>query len=79
MSKPKKRWKPTFRMMRYRKHDPAHNMLVATQRYIHANGGSVTIIGGVEVQQFGEGPNHFRIAVRCLGTPPEKKNRYGEN
>jgi hypothetical protein len=69
----KKRRKPKYIRMRFRKGDYAHNLQAAVQHYVHANGGALVIVGDIETQQWGEGPGHFRVAVRCLGRMPEKK------
>jgi hypothetical protein len=74
MAKKSSRKKPRFIRMRFRKGDPAHNLLAATQHWVMANGGSVAVIGGIEIQDWKESPHHFRIAVRCLGVAPPPKS-----
>jgi hypothetical protein len=60
--------------MRYRKNDPAHNLLVAASRFIRAKGGSLLIIGPIEVQEWPEDrAGMFRLAVKCLGRKPNKE------
>jgi hypothetical protein len=61
------------RVLRFRKNDPEHNLLAATQQWVLAHGGGTTVIGGIEVQRWGESPYHFRVAVQCLGRAPEIK------
>lgn len=59
--------------LRFRKGDPSHNLLAAVQHWVRANGGSLVVIGGVEIQDWHESPNHYRIAVKCLGRRPVRK------
>lgn len=58
--------------MRFRKNAPEHNLLAAVQHWVKANGGNLLVVGGIEVE-FGlhELPK-FKVAVRCLGKPPER-------
>jgi hypothetical protein len=64
-------------MLRWRKHDHVHNLYVAVQRYVHANGGTIAVIGGLEVQDFLEGESKFKVAVRCLGKRPQVAKAEG--
>lgn len=57
--------------MRFRKNDPAHNLLAAVQHWVKARGGSLVVLGGIEVQDWFDGPGLFRVAVKCLGTSPK--------
>jgi hypothetical protein len=57
-------------ILRYRKNDPDHNLLVAVQRWVHNRGGNLLVIGGVELQDWHEGASKFKVAVRCLGKRP---------
>lgn len=41
----------------------------AVDNYVKKTGGSVAVIGGIQVQQ--EGKFLYRIAVKCTGSPPE--------
>lgn len=59
--------------LRFRKDDPAHNLLAAVQHWVKANGGDILVSGGIEVQDWHESPNHFRVAVRCLGRRPDAR------
>jgi hypothetical protein len=62
-----------IRKLRFRKDDPEHNLLAATQHWILAHSGSVVVIGGIEVQTWpGDNPHNFRIGIRCTGTVPTK-------
>lgn len=69
----KSRKKPRFAMMRFRRNDPSHNLRAAVRKYVHANGGTITVIGGIEFQAWGESAAHFRVAIRCLGQKPPAK------
>ena len=66
-SKRKTRW----RTLRFRKNDPAHNVLAAVSAWIRANGGTAVVIGGVEIQDWDEGEFKYRIAVRVVGRKPQ--------
>jgi hypothetical protein len=73
--KAKKRKRP-WRWLRYRKNDPAHNLLVAAQRWIHANGGTAVLIGGVgildQANPFIPGTQgKYQVCVGVLGKIPE--------
>lgn len=59
--------------MKYRKDDPAHNVMVAVQRWIHANKGTALVMSGVEVQDWGDGEGKYRVAVQILGVKPVKR------
>lgn len=60
--------------LRFRRHDPEHNLLAAVQHYVKANGGALVVVGGIEVQRDAfEAPLNFKIAVRCTGRPPTKE------
>jgi hypothetical protein len=67
--KPKKR-KPRWKMLRWRRGDHVHNIHVAVQRWIHANGGTLVVSGGLELQDWQEGLGKYRVALRCLGRRP---------
>ena len=58
--------------MRFRKNDPAHNLLAATQHWVKANGGALVVIGGIGILR--EGEHKFRVCVGCLGREPVKTN-----
>ena len=62
--------------MRFRKHDNAHNLLAAVQHYVMGKGGDLVVIGGIEIQRWpGDAVGLFRVAVRCLGNAPQKKEQ----
>lgn len=76
--KPKRKQK--WRWMRYRKGDHAHNLTCAAQRWIHANGGTAVVLGGIgildEENPFLEGTKgRYQVCVSALGTKPEKKKK----
>lgn len=69
-----KRKKARYLPLRFRKADRAHNLQAAVQHWVHANGGSVSVIGGIEIITMpDEAPYKYRVAVGCLGRRPEKK------
>jgi hypothetical protein len=54
--------------MRFRKNDPEHNLLAATQHFILSRGGKLVMVGGIEIQQWpADTPYSFRVGVRCMG------------
>lgn len=71
MTKPKKRKKPRLIRMRFRKNDPSHNLLAATQAWILANGGSALVIGGIGIMH--EGEMKYRVCIGALGRKPTKE------
>lgn len=76
MKKRKKRH-TRWKVLRFRKGDHAHNLIVATQRWAHANGGTCVVIGGIgildEHNPFVPGTTgKYQICVGCLGQMPEK-------
>lgn len=72
MAKKKRKW----RWLRYRKDDLAHNVQVAVQRWVHANGGTAIMTSGVQIVTFpGEGEFNYRVAIRCTGARPVMKEK----
>ncbi len=73
--------KPKWIWLRYRKNDLAHNVQVAVQRWIHANGGTAVVLGGIglldEERPFVPGTaGKYQVCVGALGkkpSPPKKK------
>jgi len=64
--------------LRFRKHDPVHNVLAAVQRWVNYRGGDIVVIGGVSVITFpGEPEGAFWVAVKCLGRKPKKEAKNG--
>lgn len=55
--------------MRFRKNDPAHNLLAAVTHWVRANGGDLAMVGGIGIL-----PNwhehKFQVCVGCLGRKP---------
>lgn len=66
----KRRWT----VMRFRKHDPSHNLIAAATHFIRANGGRAVVIGGIEVQA-GSLAYNFKLAVGFTGKPPVAKDK----
>lgn len=53
------------------KRDPGTSLLRAVKRYVESKGGSILVIGGIEVQKYlSEGEFKYRVAVRCMGRSP---------
>lgn len=75
MSKQSKRKPHFFIHMRFRKGDPEHNLLAATQHFVKARGGSVAMIGPIEIQEWSDEFGKFHIAIKCLGRRPENPER----
>ena len=66
--------------MRYRKDDVSHNVLCAVQRWIHANGGTAVVLGGIGIMNednpfIAATKGRYRICVGALGLPPVKKEK----
>lgn len=61
-------------MMRFRKHDHAHNLLAAAHRWLRANGGDALVIGGIQIISMpGDHESKFSVAVGVVGKRPKKK------
>jgi hypothetical protein len=57
--------------LRFRKNDPAHNLLAAAQHWLKSNGGDAIVIGGIDIISMPlDPPSKFRIAIGCLGKRP---------
>lgn len=51
--------------------DPTMQLYRAVRRYVQSKGGSLLMIGGIEVQEWpGDGKAMYRVAVRLLGRKP---------
>lgn len=58
-------------MMKFKKNDHAHNLLVAVGNWVKANGGEAVVAGGIEIQKWPEDVDFkFRVAVKCTGRQP---------
>lgn len=69
LKKRKKAKKPTT---------PTHvdRLYKAVAHYVSKSGGSVVVIGGVQVQQWpGDGEFRYTIAIKCSGRKPEFKEQ----
>jgi hypothetical protein len=58
--------------LRYRKNDLGHNVLVSVQRWIHANGGSAVVLGGIGLLDM-VGEFRYGVVVSATGKRPERK------
>lgn len=48
--------------------DPVSQLYRAVDRYVKSKGGSLVVIGGIQVQQWPGDPAHsFVVAVKCMG------------
>lgn len=79
MSRPRKnrrRRKQKWIWLRYRKNDLAHNVQTAVQRWIHANGGTSVVLGGVGLIDLGtpfDAGIKYGVVVSCVGIRPTIK------
>lgn len=66
--------------LRYRKNDVAHNVQVAVQRWIHARGGTVVVLGGIGIMP--EGFGKYQVCVGIVGKqpdpPPDSDGKAGD-
>lgn len=58
--------------MRFRKNDPAHNLLAATQHWLKANGGKAIVLGGIGLMKEPLDDLRYKIVISCMGRPPQK-------
>lgn len=59
--------------MRFRKKDPVHNLLAATQHWVQENGGEIIVIGGIKLMEMPYAPaGKYSVVVDCLGRKPVK-------
>jgi hypothetical protein len=61
--------KHKWRWLRFRKGDHAHNLIVAAQRYIHANKGTAVVLGGIGIMHQGE--FRYSVVIGATGRPPK--------
>lgn len=73
MAKAKKKRKARWSWLRYRKGDHAHNLVCAAQHYIHENGGTAVVLGGIGLMDQGGG--RYQLCVGALGRMPPKKEK----
>lgn len=69
--KVKKRKKPSRIILRFRKGDHSHNVMVAVQAWLRANGGYALVMGGIGIMR--ESSMKFQVCVGILGRAPVKK------
>lgn len=63
-------------VLRYRKNDHSHNLLVAANRWIKANGGNAVVLGGIGLET--DGSFRYRVSIGAVGKPPVKKELRDE-
>lgn len=52
--------------------DPTSQLYRAVRRYVESKGGSILVIGGVQVEQWpGDGEFKFVVGIRCMGRKPK--------
>lgn len=71
--KAKKTRKSKFIRLRFRKGDPAHNLIAAAQHWIHANGGTAIVLGSIGIMD--EGGGRYQVCLGALGKVPKKKEK----
>ena len=64
--------------LRYRKNDVAHNVLVAVQRWIHANNGTAVVLGGIGVSPAAGVTGKYEVVIGALGIAPYKRDRSAQ-
>ncbi len=53
------------------KRDPVSQLYRAVKRYVETNGGTVVVIGGIQIEQpLGGRELNYHVTVRCLGKLP---------
>ena len=58
--------------------DAADRLLTAVTTFVKARGGSVFVVGPIELVQWPDEPSSkFSVNVRCLGKRPRKADRDG--
>lgn len=58
---------------------PTGQLYRAVRRYIEANGGSILVIGGVQLQSWpGDSEFKFTLGVRCMGKRPTQASASRE-
>lgn len=67
--KKKRRWI----WLRYRKNDLAHNVQVAVQKWIHGNGGSAIVLGGIGIMD--QGGSRYQVCIGAVGKLPVKPEK----
>ncbi len=61
--------------MRFRKGDPAHNLLTAVTHWVRANGGDLVVVGGIGIMH--EGLHRYKVCIGALGDAPPAKRDVG--
>lgn len=65
----KKKFKSNF--IHFRKNDPTHNLIAATQHWIEANGGTALVLGSIGLMY--EGEFKYSVCMHVVGRPPKKE------
>lgn len=70
----KKRKKPTTKLDR-----AVDRLYKAVDFYVRAKGGSLVIVGGIQIQEWpGDPVGKFTVGVQCLGRKPEFPAQSGQ-
>ena len=64
--------------MKIKGRGPEDRLLAAVQNYVVKRGGSLIVVGGIEIQDWHEGKGKFKLAVRCLGRRPTLQGEEGK-
>ena len=56
--------------LRFRKDDPAHNLLAAAQHFVQSKGGNAIMIGGITIEYMPGDNFKYKVAVACTGRRP---------
>lgn len=55
---------------------PTGQLYRAVRRYVESKGGSILVIGGVQIEQWpGDGEFKFVVGVRCMGRKPKAEEK----
>lgn len=73
-----KKTKRKWTVMRFRRHDPDHNLIAAACHWLRARGGRAVVIGGVKIIEWpGDLPYKFDVAIGVTGRKPTRKETKG--
>ena len=64
----KKKRKRDYEVMRFRKNDPAHNLIAAAQHWAISQDSYPVVMGGIGILE--QGGHRFQICIGCVGKKP---------
>ncbi len=73
----KKKRKSRTIHLRFRRNDPTHNLIAATQHWIKANGGTAIVLGSIGIMR--EGEFNYSVCMRATGRAPTKEAKDGNS